>query len=60
MYHNGAATSVAEAYGGKVLYATEVASPEDKPKGAATSVAENNVYKNIEISKNLLGLGYEV
>jgi len=52
--HNGAATSVAEKYGGKVL-ATKVASPEIKPQGAATLVAEN-----IDINKNLLGLGYEV
>ena len=60
MNYNGAATSVAEEYDGKVLYATEVASPEVKPKGAATLVAENNADKNIEINKNLLGLGYEV
>jgi len=39
----------------KVLYATEVASPEAKPQGAATLVAES-----IEIDKNLLGLGYAI
>jgi hypothetical protein len=55
MSYNGAATSVAEAYGGKVPYATEVASPEVEPFGAATSVADN-----IDIDKNLLGLGYAV
>jgi hypothetical protein len=51
----GAATSVAEEYTNRVPYATEVASPEIKPCGAATLVAEN-----IDINKNLLGLGYAV
>jgi hypothetical protein len=55
MNYNGVATSVAEKYADKVLYATEVASPEIEPQGAATLVAEN-----IDINKNLLGLGYEV
>jgi hypothetical protein len=53
--HNGAVTSVTEKFGDKVLYATEVASPEIEPQGAATLVAEN-----IDIDKNLLGLGYEI
>ena len=55
MNYNGAATLVAEEYSDKVPYATKVASPEIKPCGAATLVAEN-----IDINKNLLGLGYEV
>ena len=47
--HNGAATLVAEKFGDKDLYATEVASPEIELQGAVTLVSED-----IEIKKNLL------